>query len=81
MMIVGFPLYIDSGIENDFNYLIMEYLGPSLDDIREYIQKKFSLKTLLMSGIQMVRNLIRYKELNNFIDILIFIGISNPQII
>jgi hypothetical protein len=45
---VGIPKVHWLAIENDFNVLVMDMLGPSLADLFNYCGKKFSLKTVLM---------------------------------
>ena len=51
-----FPRFIKSGKTQNFNYLVMEILGPSLATIRHVMDdKKFSLSTTLRVGIEMLR--------------------------
>ena len=42
------------GNTKDYNILIMELLGPSLETLFQSLNKKFSLKTICMLGIQML---------------------------
>ena len=42
------------GNTKDYNILIMELLGPSLESLFQSLNKKFSLKTTCMIGIQML---------------------------
>ena len=42
-------------MENKYNnYMIIDFLGPSIDDLYQLQEKKFSLETILMIGIQML---------------------------
>ena len=45
------------GFSGEFNILVMELLGKSLEDIFQSQQKKFTLKTVCMIGIQMLDRL------------------------
>lgn len=47
---VGFPKLLKQGIsvENEFIFMVTELLGPSLEDLFNLCDKKFSLKTTLM---------------------------------
>jgi casein kinase 1 len=42
------------GIEGDFSVMVMDLLGPCLEDLFNYCGRKFSIKTALMIADQMV---------------------------
>eukprot|EP00960_Hanusia_phi_P031044 749042-Hanusia_phi.AAC.2 len=48
----GIPEIVWVGTEGDSNVMIMDLLGPSLEDLFNYCHRKFSLKTVLMVGDQ-----------------------------
>lgn len=44
-------------MEGDYNVMVMEILGPSLEAMFKFCEKHFSLQTIMMSGIQMIQRL------------------------
>lgn len=52
---VGIPFVRWYGREGDFNVLVMDLLGPSMEDLFNYCKRRFSLKTVLLLADQLVR--------------------------
>ena len=53
--IIGIPqVYLFDIIEGKYSYMVMDFLGPSINDLFQLMQKKLSLQTVCMIGIQMI---------------------------
>ena len=53
--LVGFPSLRWAGVEGHYNSMIIDRLGPTLEDLFTYCGRKFSLKTVLMIADEIVR--------------------------
>lgn len=49
----GIPSIKWCGTEGDYNVMVMELLGPSLEDLFNFCSRKFTLKTVLLLADQM----------------------------
>ncbi|CAH8272618.1 unnamed protein product [Arabidopsis lyrata] len=54
---IGIPNMKWYGVDGDYNVLVMDLLGGSLEDLFCYCNKKFTLKTVLMLADQMINRL------------------------
>ena len=54
VLAAGIPNVKWFGVEGDYNVLVMDLLGPSLEDLFNFCSRKLSLKTVLMLADQMV---------------------------
>ena len=63
---VGIPHIRWFGPVRDYNVLVMELLGPSLEDLFNFCSRRFTMKTVLMLADQMIGR-IEYVHSKNFI--------------
>uniref|UniRef100_U5EVU8 non-specific serine/threonine protein kinase n=1 Tax=Corethrella appendiculata TaxID=1370023 RepID=U5EVU8_9DIPT len=63
---VGIPSIKWCSSEGDYNVMVMELLGPSLEDLFNFCSRRFSLKTVLLLADQMISR-IDFIHSRNFI--------------
>ncbi|CAL8356843.1 unnamed protein product [Merluccius merluccius] len=63
---IGIPHIRWYGQEKDYNVLVMDLLGPSLEDLFNFCSRRFTMKTVLMLADQMISR-IEYVHTKNFI--------------
>ena len=63
---VGIPHIRWYGQEKDYNILVMDLLGPSLEDLFNFCSRRFTMKTVLMLADQMISR-IEFVHNKNFI--------------
>lgn len=63
---IGIPQILWTGQEGDFNVLVMQLLGPSLEDLFNFCGRKFSMKTVLLLADQLISR-IEYVHFKGFI--------------
>lgn len=50
----GIPFVYFTSTEGNYNYMVMDRMGLSLEQIFQKMKKKFSMKTIVMIGLQML---------------------------
>ncbi|CAI0386161.1 unnamed protein product [Linum tenue] len=62
----GIPHLKWFGVEADYNVMVIDLLGPSLEDLFNYCNRKFTLKTVLMLADQLI-NRVEYMHSRGFL--------------
>ncbi|KAJ6792497.1 casein kinase 1-like isoform X1 [Iris pallida] len=62
----GIPHIKWFGVEGEYNVMVIDLLGPSLEDLFNYCNRKFTLKTVLMLADQLI-NRVEYMHSRGFL--------------
>uniref|UniRef100_A0A7N0TBP1 non-specific serine/threonine protein kinase n=1 Tax=Kalanchoe fedtschenkoi TaxID=63787 RepID=A0A7N0TBP1_KALFE len=63
---IGIPHIKWFGVEGDYNVMVIDLLGPSLEDLFNYCNRKFTMKTVLMLADQLI-NRVEYMHSKGFL--------------
>ncbi|KAL7749983.1 serine/threonine protein kinase [Sorochytrium milnesiophthora] len=63
---VGIPFVRWYGMEGEYNSMVIDLLGPSLEDLFNFCKRKFTLKTVLLLADQLISR-IEYIHSKNFL--------------
>jgi casein kinase 1 len=58
----GYPKFIWYGREGEYHIMVIELLGPSIEDLFAYCGRKLSLKTVLLLADQLIQRIERLHE-------------------
>ncbi|KAG7611679.1 Protein kinase-like domain superfamily [Arabidopsis suecica] len=62
----GIPHLKWYGVEGEYNCMVIDLLGPSMEDLFNYCSRRFNLKTVLMLADQMI-NRVEYMHVRGFL--------------
>src|SRR6185312_13903943 len=66
LVTAGIPHLKWFGVEGEYNVMVIDLLGPSLEDLFNFCSRRFSLKTVLMLADQLITR-IEYLHSKSFI--------------
>nr|GLL33207.1 casein kinase 1-like protein 10 isoform X1 [Ipomoea trifida] len=66
LYLAGIPSLKWFGVEGEYNVMVIDLLGPSLEDLFNYCNRKFSLKTVLMLADQLI-NRVEFMHARGFL--------------